>query len=99
MFVVQITCPRNHLFPLSNGGNEREIDGASDCIAVSGQRLRADDWLSLDGKSGEVSLGRRASVPKQPQAERAEIGRCRAALAAPAEHALVAVLETSQGAT
>jgi pyruvate,orthophosphate dikinase len=43
------------------------------------QRLKAGDWLSLDGGSGEVFLGRRDIIEERPEAEIAEVERWRAA--------------------
>jgi pyruvate,orthophosphate dikinase len=41
--------------------------------------LKEGDWLSLDGESGEVFLGRREIVYERPEVEIAEIERWRAA--------------------
>jgi pyruvate,orthophosphate dikinase len=41
--------------------------------------IREGDWLSLDGETGEVFLGRREIVIERPEAEIAEIERWRAA--------------------
>jgi pyruvate,orthophosphate dikinase len=43
--------------------------------------VREGDWLSLDGESGEVFLGRRQIAIERPEADLAEIDRWRAALA------------------
>jgi len=40
---------------------------------IAGQRIVEGDWLSLDGDTGEVSLGRRDIVTVVPEAELAEI--------------------------
>jgi pyruvate,orthophosphate dikinase len=54
------------------------IDEAAARASVSGQDLREGDWLSLDGSSGEVSLGRRQIVTDTPLAELAVIDQWRA---------------------
>jgi pyruvate, orthophosphate dikinase len=41
--------------------------------------FREGDWLSLDGETGEVFLGRREVVVERPEAEIAEVQRWRAA--------------------
>jgi pyruvate,orthophosphate dikinase len=43
--------------------------------------LRQGDWLSLDGQSGEVFLGKRDVVVERPEAELAEIERWRSTAA------------------
>jgi len=49
---------------IHDGGREAEI---------AGRRIFEGDWLSLDGDTGEVSLGRRDIVTVVPEAELAEI--------------------------
>lgn len=45
--------------------------------AIDGRAIEEGEWLSLDGETGEVSLGRRRIVAELPQAELAEIERWR----------------------
>jgi pyruvate,orthophosphate dikinase len=40
---------------------------------IGGRAIEEGQWLSLDGETGEVSLGRRSIVAELPQAELAEI--------------------------
>ena len=48
---------------------------------IGGERLREGDWLSLDGNSGEIFLGRRDIVTQRPDAELAEVAHWHAELA------------------
>jgi pyruvate,orthophosphate dikinase len=61
-----------------------EIDEAARSASLAGRPVREGDWLSLDGESGEVSLGRREVVTEAPSAELAEVDRWRATEAVPA---------------
>jgi pyruvate,orthophosphate dikinase len=40
---------------------------------IAGRQIREGDWISLDGETGEVSLGRRDVIIEVPQAELAEL--------------------------
>jgi len=60
---------------LSIGADNRSGD-------LAGQALGEGDWISLDGDSGEVTLGRREIVRVEPAAELAELDRWAAELAA-----------------
>jgi pyruvate,orthophosphate dikinase len=40
---------------------------------IAGRKIVEGDWISLDGDSGEVTLGRREIIAELPQAELAEI--------------------------
>jgi pyruvate,orthophosphate dikinase len=51
-------------------------DGARQC-RIGGHELREGDWLSLDGESGEISLGQGRIVSDPPEAALAEIARWR----------------------
>ncbi len=66
------------------GCRSLEIDEAAGRAEIAGRALREGEWLSLDGGSGEVSLGRREIVTEAPEAELAEVARWRAAAAVPA---------------
>lgn len=56
------------------------IDEARAEATLAGSRVREGDWLSLDGESGSVVLGRRPIVSRPPD-ELAEIERWRSAQA------------------
>jgi len=56
-------------------------DGAPQC-RLGGQELREGDWLSLDGETGEISLGQSRIASDPPEAAIAEIARWRQATAA-----------------
>jgi pyruvate, orthophosphate dikinase len=45
---------------------------------LAGAEIMEGDWLSIDGGSGEVFLGRRDIVAELPQAELEELTRWRA---------------------
>lgn len=40
---------------------------------IAGKRINEGDWLSLDGETGEIALGRREIISELPQAELREI--------------------------
>ena len=42
-------------------------------MVAGGTTLHEGDWISLDGDSGEVTLGRREIIAELPLAELAEI--------------------------
>jgi pyruvate,orthophosphate dikinase len=52
-------------------------DGAS--VRLASEVLREGDWISLDGDTGEVTIGRREIVRQEPAADLAEIARWGAA--------------------
>ena len=45
---------------------------------LAGQAINPDDWISIDGESGLVFLGRQNVVTERPDAELAEVARWRA---------------------
>jgi pyruvate,orthophosphate dikinase len=57
-------------------------DGARHCH-LAGQELREGDWLSLDGETGEISLGQSHIASDPPEAALAEIARWRQMMADP----------------
>jgi pyruvate,orthophosphate dikinase len=63
------------------GCRELKIHANGSGGEIGGQKIKEGDWISLDGESGEVALGRRDIVVQMPQAELAEIDawRCRSA--------------------
>ncbi len=63
------------------GCRDLVIDEAAGEARIGEVRLHGGDWLSLDGDSGEVTLGRRAIV-SEPPPELAEIERWRSELPA-----------------
>jgi pyruvate,orthophosphate dikinase len=69
--VCIVGCPE-----LAIGG-----DGAS--ASLAGQPLQEGDWISLDGDTGEVTLGRREIVKAEPTEDLAELDRWAAADRAP----------------
>jgi pyruvate,orthophosphate dikinase len=40
---------------------------------IGGHEIKDGDWISLDGETGEVALGRRDIAVQMPEAELAEI--------------------------
>ena len=49
------------------------IDAQRQSASIAGQTVGEGDWLSLDGESGEIYLGKRDILREQPHAELAEI--------------------------
>jgi pyruvate,orthophosphate dikinase len=60
------------------------LDEAGRRAILAGREFREGDWISIDGETGEISLGRRKVVSERPEAELAEIARWRAATTAAA---------------
>jgi pyruvate,orthophosphate dikinase len=48
------------------GAGECTVDEAHKVLTVKGHTLRQGDWLSLDGTTGRVILGRLKTIPVQP---------------------------------
>lgn len=70
------------------GCRELKIHANGSGAEIGGQKIEEGDWISLDGETGEVTLGRRDIVVQMPQAELAEIDawrRCSASTFATAE--------------
>lgn len=61
------------------GCHTLEIRGTESEARVGDALLRAGDWLSLDGNTGEVFLGRREMVVEKPHAEIEQVAKWRAA--------------------
>lgn len=59
------------------GCRDLVIEGPA-AARLAGAALRPGDWLSLDGETGEVFLGRRDIETRRPEAELAEVARWRA---------------------
>jgi len=60
------------------------VEGKKRRAVIAGLVIAEGDWLSLDGESGEIYLGRREIVRERPQAELAAIEKWKARFAAPA---------------
>ena len=55
------------------GCHDLRVDESSRCGEIGGKKIAEGDWLSLDGDTGEVALGRRSIIAELPAAELAEI--------------------------
>jgi pyruvate, orthophosphate dikinase len=55
------------------GCRELKIHADGSGGEIGGQQMKERNWISLDGETGEVALGRRDIVVQMPQAELAEI--------------------------
>lgn len=53
------------------------IDEAGRRGEIAGHAIAEGDWISLDGETGDVSLGRREIIAEMPEAELAEIAAWR----------------------
>jgi pyruvate,orthophosphate dikinase len=51
------------------------IDVAADRAQLAGNAISGGDWITIDGDSGGIHLGRRETVVTRPEAELAEIAR------------------------
>jgi pyruvate,orthophosphate dikinase len=60
------------------------IDTERRSASIAGQILTEGDWLSLDGESGQIYLGKRDILREQPRAELAAIAAWKTKLAASA---------------
>ena len=49
------------------------IDVAADRAQLAGTAISGSDWITIDGDSGNIYLGRRDTVETRPEAELAEI--------------------------
>jgi pyruvate,orthophosphate dikinase len=59
--------------PCVVGCSGLKLDEAGRRASVGGQALEEGDWISLDGDTGEVSLGRRTIAAERLEPELAEI--------------------------
>jgi pyruvate, orthophosphate dikinase len=66
--------------PCIVGCGDLAIDVAADRASVAGQRIAGGDWITIDGDSGRLFLGRLATVATRPEAELTEIANWRARL-------------------
>ncbi|HVE22870.1 MAG TPA: PEP/pyruvate-binding domain-containing protein [Acidocella sp.] len=55
-----------------------EVDAARAVATLAGKRLAEGDWLSIDGETGEMFLGRRDMIIERPEAELAALSALRA---------------------
>jgi pyruvate, orthophosphate dikinase len=55
------------------GCRELKLDDHGGSAHIAGRKIAEGDWLSLDGESGAVTLGRREIIADLPQAELAAI--------------------------
>ena len=58
------------------------IDVAADRAQLAGTTISGGDWITIDGDSGNIYLGRRDTVETRPEAELAEIAGWRSQAAA-----------------
>jgi pyruvate,orthophosphate dikinase len=66
------------------GCTDLVIDAQDRRAALAGHAVAEGDWLSLDGESGQIYLGRREIVPDVPEAELASVESWKTKVAAPA---------------
>jgi len=59
--------------PCIVGCAELKVDAPARRSQLAGKPIEEGDWISLDGDSGEIFLGRRSVVVEQPEAELAEV--------------------------
>ena len=63
--------------PCIVGCNDVAIDAAADQARTGEVTISAGDWVTIDGDSGDLYLGRLETVTTRPEAELAEIARWR----------------------
>jgi pyruvate,orthophosphate dikinase len=66
--------------PCVVGCNTMTIDLAADRAQLASTAISASDWITIDGDSGKLYLGRRETVTTRPELELAEVERWRAGL-------------------
>lgn len=59
--------------PCVVGCSAMTIDAAADRAQLAGTTISGSDWITIDGDSGKLYLGRRDTVMTRPEAELAEI--------------------------
>ncbi len=67
--------------PCIVGCSGLSIDVAGHCAQLAGAAVKEGDWLSIDGETGAIYLGRSEVVTERPEAELAEIESWRRAAA------------------
>jgi pyruvate,orthophosphate dikinase len=63
--------------PCIVGCAELNFDVTSHGARLAGTAIKEGDWLSIDGETGAIHLGRGQVVADRPEAELAEIERWR----------------------
>ena len=63
--------------PCIVGCSGMTIDVAADRAQLAGTTISGSDWITIDGDSGNIYLGRRETVVTRPEAELAEIATWR----------------------
>ncbi len=63
--------------PCIVGCSGMTVDVAADRAQLAGVTVSASDWITIDGDSGHIYLGRRETVVTRPEAELAEIASWR----------------------
>ncbi|QWG15988.1 pyruvate, phosphate dikinase [Bradyrhizobium sediminis] len=63
--------------PCVVGCSGMTIDGAADRAQLAGTTISGSDWITIDGDSGKLYLGRRETIATRPEAELAEIASWR----------------------
>ena len=65
--------------PCIVGCSRMAVDVAADRARLADTAISGSDWITIDGDSGNIYLGRRETVATRPEAELAEIANWRAA--------------------
>jgi pyruvate, orthophosphate dikinase len=68
--------------PCVVGCGSMTVDVAADRAQLAGTTISGSDWVTIDGTSGNIYLGRRDTVETRPEAELAEIAGWRSQAAA-----------------
>jgi pyruvate, orthophosphate dikinase len=63
--------------PCVVGCSSMTFDMTADRAQLAGTPVSAGDWITIDGDSGKIYLGRRETVVTRPEAELAEIATWR----------------------
>ena len=63
--------------PCIVGCSSMAVDAAADRAQLAGTAISGSDWITIDGDSGNIYLGRRETVETRPEAELAEIASWR----------------------
>jgi pyruvate,orthophosphate dikinase len=60
------------------GCSDIVIDTAADRATLAGSAISVGDWITIEGDSGKLYLGRLETVTRRPEAELAEVTSWRA---------------------
>lgn len=63
--------------PCIVGCSKLTIDAAADRAQLAGTTISGSDWVTIDGDSGNIYLGRRETIVTRPEAELAEVASWR----------------------